>query len=208
MTADSVTFSVRRRSARRLRARVLVSAACLLLIPGCTTGSPGRGTSPAAGFTAGDDGVDRVEKARRVAAPRLTGESLQGERIDLGDYRGKVVALNVWGSWCDPCRAEAPHFAKAAKELKGEGVEFVGINTRNRDKTQPVKFEEDHGVTYPSIYDPYGELLLRFPKGSLNPQIIPSTLVIDRDGRIAARAMKALNEEQLRDMLEPVLRER
>ncbi|WP_374982626.1 TlpA family protein disulfide reductase [Streptomyces fradiae] len=208
MTADSVTAPVRRRPARRLRARVLVPAACLLLLPGCTTESPGRGTPPAAGFTAGDDGVDRVEKARRVAAPRLTGESLQGERIDLGDYRGKVVALNVWGSWCGPCRAEAPHLAKVAQELKGEGVEFVGINTRNRDKTQPIKFERDYGVTYPSLYDPYGKMLLRFPKGSLNPQLIPSTLVIDRDGRIAARAMKALNEEQLRDMLEPVLRER
>lgn len=71
-----------------------------------------------------------------------------------------------------------------------------------------VAFEEQYKVDYPSLYDPTGKLLLRFEKGSLNPQLIPSTLVVDRDGKLAARTQQALSEEKLRKMLKPILAEK
>lgn len=92
--------------------------------------------------------------------------------------------MNVWGSWCPPCRAEAPHFAKVAKETKAKGVEFVGINTRDANKGPALAFEKDYEIGYPSLYDPVSKLIVNgFPKGSLNPQAIPSTIVLDREER-------------------------
>ncbi|MCP9987609.1 TlpA family protein disulfide reductase [Streptomyces sudanensis] len=208
MAVDGTSIRISRGRVRRPRVPTLASVALLSLLSACAWGGSDRGGHPDSGFVTSGDGIDRVEEAHRMKAPQLTGETLQGRKIDLGAYKGKVIVLNVWGSWCTPCRAEAPHLAKVAKDLKADGVEFVGINTRNRDKTEPLKFEKDYGVSYPSFYDPYGKLLLEFPKGSLNPQLIPSTIVIDRQGGIAARAMRALNEDQLRNVLRPLVEER
>ncbi len=86
-------------------------------------------------------------------------------------------------------------------------MQFVGINTRDANVSLAQAFEKQHDVTFPSLYDPTGKLLLRF-KGTLNLQTIPSTIVIDRDGKIAARTLQALSEEKLREMLDPVVAEK
>ncbi|WP_149181544.1 TlpA disulfide reductase family protein [Streptomyces sp. TRM49041] len=199
-------ISVRRRVRHPVRYLAL-SVVCALALSACTSGGSVDHESGGAGFVTGNGGIATVSKADRKVAPRLSGETLHGERLDLADYKGKVVVLNVWGSWCTPCRAEAPHFARVAKDLKSKGVEFIGINTRNRDKVEPIKFEQDFGVPYPSFYDPYGKMILEFPKGSLNPQLIPSTIVVDRDGKVAARALMAMNEDQLRKLIGPLIDE-
>jgi thiol-disulfide isomerase/thioredoxin len=115
--------------------------------------------------------------------------------------------LNIWGSWCAPCRAEAPNLVKVAEETADQGVQFLGINTRDNVADNARAFERTFGVEYPSLFDPYGRLILEFPAGSLNPQAIPTTLIIDRDGDIAVRALKPLTEGELRDALEPVMAE-
>lgn len=107
-----------------------------------------------------------------------------------------------------PCRAEAPNFEKVYQDLKGKGVQFVGINTRDTSTQNAVAFEKQQGITYQSLYDPTGKLMLRFKKGTLNPQAVPSTLVLDRDGKIAARSLAALTEGKLRKMINPVLAEK
>ncbi|MDO0935448.1 TlpA disulfide reductase family protein [Streptomyces sp. DG2A-72] len=178
-----------------------------LLLSACTSG----GTSGGGGntnFVMGEDGIATVKQGERVAAPDLSGDTIDGKQLDVASYKGKVVVLNVWGSWCAPCRAEAPGFEKVYKDLKGQGVQFVGINTRDTSTKNAVAFEKQQGVTYPSLYDPTGKLMLRFKKGTLNPQAIPSTLVLDRDGKIAARSLAALSEDKLRTMLTPVLAEK
>ncbi|MFC9848431.1 TlpA family protein disulfide reductase [Streptomyces sp. NPDC060223] len=193
----------------RSRAALLTAgaAAAALALSACGSG----GTSGGSGntnFVAGEDGISTVAKGERSAAPDLSGETVDGKQLDVADYKGKVVVLNVWGSWCPPCRAEAPNFVKVAKDTAAQGVQFVGINTRD-PSTGPAKaFEEEQGITYPSLYDPTGKLMLRFKKGTLNPQAIPSTLIIDRDGKIAARTLQALSEDKLREMLAPVLAEK
>ncbi|MFI1421070.1 TlpA family protein disulfide reductase [Streptomyces sp. NPDC020731] len=194
----------------RVRRRATLAAgtaAVALLVSACGSG----GTSGGGGntnFVTGTDGISTVPEGKRVAAPELSGKTLEGEQLDVADHKGKVVVLNVWGSWCNPCRAEAKYFAKVSKDYAGRDVEFVGINTRDGSTTAALAFEKDFGIPYPSLYDPTGKLMLRFEKGTLNPQAVPSTLVLDRDGRIAARSLTALDEERLLKMLEPVVAEK
>ncbi|GAA2422132.1 TlpA disulfide reductase family protein [Streptomyces glaucus] len=193
----------------RARRAVLTAgaAAAALLVSACGSG----GTSGGGGdtnFITGSDGIATVDRGERADAPDLSGPTVDGERLDVDDYKGRVVVLNVWGSWCPPCRAEAKNFQKVYEDVKDQGVQFVGINTRDTSTGPARAFEEEYGITYPSLYDPTGKLMLRFAKGTLNPQAIPSTLIIDRDGRIAARTLQALTEEKLRKMIDPVLAEK
>ncbi|MFJ9137458.1 MULTISPECIES: TlpA family protein disulfide reductase [unclassified Streptomyces] len=201
--ADQRPIRTRRRAAL-LTAGAAVAA---LVLTACGSGGT-KGGAGGSGFVAGKDGISTVAKADRVAIPDLSGKTVDGKQLDVADYKGKVVVLNVWGSWCPPCRAEAPNFVKVAKETAAQGVQFVGINTRDANVSLARSFEKDKGVTYPSLFDPTGKLMLRFKKGTLNPQTIPSTLVIDRDGKIAARTLQALSEDKLREMLDPVLAEK
>ncbi|MFF4489636.1 TlpA family protein disulfide reductase [Streptomyces sp. NPDC001544] len=184
-----------------------VAATAALTLSACGNGgmSGGGGNT---NFVTGKNGIGTVPQGKRVAAPDLSGKTVDGKTLDVADYKGKVVVINVWGSWCPPCRAEANYFAKVSKEYQGKGVQFVGLNTRDSSTTPAVAFEKGHGITYPSLYDPTGKLMLRFKKGTLNPQLIPSTLILDRDGKIAARALQALSEESLLKMLKPVLAEK
>jgi peroxiredoxin len=197
----------RTRSRRRAALAIAGTAAAALVLSACGSG----GTSGGSGntnFITGKDGIATVKKGERSAAPDLSGTTIDGKKLDVADYKGKVVVVNVWGSWCPPCRAEASNFVKVAADTAGKGVQFVGINTRDTS-TQPARaFEEQYGVPYPSLYDPTGKLMLRFKKGTLNPQAIPSTLIIDRDGKIAARTLQALSEDKLREMLDPVIAEK
>ena len=193
----------------RTRAALYAAGAAVaaLVLSACTSG----GTSGGAGnsnYVSGKDGISTVAKGSRDAVPDLSGKTVDGKQLDIADYKGKVVVLNVWGSWCPPCRAETPNLVKVAKETAAKGVQFVGINTRDANISLAQAFEKQQGVTYPSLYDPTSKLLLRFKKGTLNLQTIPSTIVIDRDGKIAARTLQALSEEKLREMLDPVVAEK
>ncbi|WP_031103108.1 TlpA family protein disulfide reductase [Streptomyces sp. NRRL S-146] len=197
----------RTRRVRRSAALTAGLAATALLVSACGSG----GTSGGGGntnFVTSTDGVATVAQGKRTPAPDLSGKTIAGKNLDVADYKGKVVVLNVWGSWCNPCRAEAKYFSKVSKEYADKGVQFVGINTRDTSTGAALAFEKDWGITYPSLYDPTGKLLLRFKKGTLNPQAIPSTLILDRDGRIAARSLSALSEERLLKMLKPVVAEK
>jgi thiol-disulfide isomerase/thioredoxin len=196
---------------RRATAAAATAAAAALLLSACGSDSDGGGASGAGSgtnFVTSTNGIATVAEGDRHAAPRLQGKTLDGGQLDTADFKGEVVVLNVWGSWCAPCRAEAKNFVKVAEETKDQGVQFVGINTRDTSTQPALAFEKEEGIEYPSLYDPTGRLLLRFEKGTLNPQAIPTTLVIDREGKIAARAMQPLSEEKLRDMLDPVLAEK
>ncbi|WP_354641137.1 TlpA family protein disulfide reductase [Kitasatospora camelliae] len=192
---------------RRHRSAAALLAACALALAGCSsTGSTsGEGRT---GFVAGKGGIDTAAAGQRDAAPAIEGVGLDGNgRLALADLKGKVVVLNVWGSWCNPCRAEAKGLQEVYAKYKDQGVEFLGINTRDTDPANAVSFEKNFGVTYPSIYDPDGAEILKFPKGSLNPKSIPTTIVVDRQGNLAARSMHAISAETLEGMLKPVLAE-
>ncbi|MER6385107.1 TlpA disulfide reductase family protein [Streptomyces sp. NPDC001250] len=184
-----------------------VAAVTALTLSACGKG----GTSGGGGntnFVTGHNGIATVPAGKRDAAPDLSGETIDGKTLDVASFKGQVVVVNVWGSWCSPCREEATYFSKVSKQYEGKGVQFVGINTRDTSTTPAVAFEKEHGIGYPSLYDPTGKLMLRFRKGTLNPQLIPSTLVIDKHGKVAARALEALDDTALLKMLKPVLAEK
>ncbi|MFG2782864.1 TlpA family protein disulfide reductase [Streptomyces prunicolor] len=198
-------------AASRARSRAVLSTAgvavAALVLSACSSG----GTSGGSGntnFITGSDGIATVKKGDRQAAPDLSGKTIDGKTLSTADYKGKVLVVNVWGSWCSPCRAEADNLVQVAKATANKDVQFVGLNTRDTSTEPAVAFEKKYAVPYPSLYDPTGKLMLRFKKGTLNPQAIPSTIVIDRDGKIAARALQALSEEKLREMLDPVIAEK
>jgi thiol-disulfide isomerase/thioredoxin len=198
------------RSTRARRRAVLTTAGAAvtaLLMSACSSG----GTSGGGGdtnFVMGKDGISTAKKGERAAAPDLSGKTVDGKQLDVASFKGKVVVLNLWGSWCPPCRAEAPGFEKVSQDLKDKGVQFVGINTRDPGTSSALAFEKQYGVSFPSLYDPTGKLMLRFKKGTLNPQAVPSTLVLDREGKIAARSLAGLSEDNLRKMIAPVLAEK
>ena len=107
--------------------------------------------------------------------------------------------LNVWGSWCGPCRAEAPALQKASDQTK-KIAQFVGLNTRDFDQGPPLAFNRSNKITYPSIWDPTGSVLVAL-SGTLPPKAIPSTLIIDEQGRVAARVVGPVTETTLLDMI-------
>jgi peroxiredoxin len=201
-----------RRSGLRPTLRALVAAltvASALALAGCSSsGSSSSDSGPETSFVKGDGEVTTVAATHRHGPISLSGKDLNGQQLSLGSYRGKVVVINVWGSWCGPCRAEASGFETVYKAEQAKGVQFVGIDTRDLQVPEAQAFVSSHGLTYPSLYDPDGSLLLRFPAGSLDPEAIPSTLILDRQGRIAVRALEPLESNQLTQLLAPVLAEK
>ncbi|MEU1122837.1 TlpA disulfide reductase family protein [Streptomyces sp. NPDC005899] len=160
-------------------------------------------------YVAGAGGIATVAKGERKPVGPIKGETLQDEHLDVADLRGKVVVINAWGSWCPPCRAEAPYLNKVAEEVKAKGVEFVGINARDGDRSLPRAFEDNYGMSYPSLYDPAGKLLLSgFPKGTINAQSLPTTIVLDREGKIAARVLGAVDDSELHKAIDPLVGEK
>jgi thiol-disulfide isomerase/thioredoxin len=135
----------------------------------------------------GDQQVVLVDEGDREEPLDISGTTVQGEPLDVTDLRGKVVVLNVWWSGCGPCRTEMPMLVDADKELAEEQpdqVAFVGINIRDLAAETAAAFERDRGVDYPSLYDPGSETLLDM--GRYAPYAPPATLVLDREGRVAA----------------------
>ena len=187
-----------------MRAAVILTAVALAL-SGCSTGKTTSGGDT--GYVAGDGSTVILTPAKRVPAPTLVGlSSLEGGAFKSADYKGKVIALNVWASWCAPCRTEAPALQKVHDELSAKGFAVVGVNTRDDDDAARA-FVSRLGITFPSVVDRDGSaLLLGFNK--VVPRVYtPTTIVIDRQGRIAAWALGEVDESRLRGLVEPVLAE-
>lgn len=121
-------------------------------------------------------------------------------RHALSDLDGKVVVINVWGSWCAPCRAETPDLVRAAEETASQGVAFLGINTRDNPAAARA-FVRSFKVPYPSVEDAEGQLLLNF-RGTIPTSVVPTTVVIDRQGKVAARVIGPVSYSTLRGILD------
>jgi thiol-disulfide isomerase/thioredoxin len=183
-----------------MRRTAALVAGLMLALTACSSGQQAaQNRQGQAGFVSGTGNVSVFAPADRKPAPPLTGTTLDGKPWSLADQTGKVVVLNVWGSWCPPCRKEAPDLVAAAKEL-GPSVQFIGLNTRDLDPAPAKKFVQEFGVDYPSIYDPNGKALLRF-RGQISPKAIPTTLVIDKSGKVASRVVGEVSKETLLGMV-------
>jgi thiol-disulfide isomerase/thioredoxin len=175
-----------------------------LLLAGTLAGCSGNAVGSSGGnqgYVTGQGIITSVPAADRKAPGTLSGTTLSGQDTSLADYRGKVVVVNVWGSWCPPCRAEAPMLAAAARDLRRKGVVFLGINSRNPERAAPRAYEQRFKVPYDSIYDPTGRTLLAF-RGTLPANAIPSTVVVDAEGRVAGSNIGTITRTTLYDLVE------
>ena len=194
------TPAVRRRAAAAILTALLASAG----LAACSNDQVG--SSGDAGFVAGKGVITRLALDKRKEPGEVSGETLDGKPISLDDYRGKTVVVNVWGSWCAPCRSEAPDLVAASKELGRDGVAFVGIDSRDLDRAAAQAFVRRFEVPYPSIYDQQGKTLLAF-RGTLSPNAIPSTVVIDSQGRVAASIIGETTKATLVGLVRDVMTE-
>ena len=189
----------RRRAARAVVGLVLATAA----LAACS--GSGGGQQAGQNFVAGDGAITIVAPDKRPMPGELRGTTVDGQTLDLADYRGHAVVLNVWGSWCAPCQQEAPALQAASVELASKGVKFLGINTRETGGTPAASaFERTYGITYPSLFD-QGEDYLLALRGAVAANAIPSTVVLDPQGRIAARISGATTKATLVDLVDDVL---
>lgn len=164
-------------------------------LAGCAGNQGGQPQVGDTRFVAGDGKVALFAVADRKAAPAIEGPTLDGGTASLAAHKGKVVVLNFWASWCNPCRAEAPVLKDIAAKTKASGVEFIGVDFKD-DKTRALAFERTEQTGYPSIYDQPGKVALAF-QGTVPPAAIPSTLIIDKQGRVAGRALGAVKYTDL-----------
>lgn len=185
---------------RRSLFSVGLAAAVAPLVSAC--GTPPRASG---GFVGGDGALTRVPVAERKPAPHITGELLDGGTFDSARLAGKVIVYNVWGSWCAPCRKEAPALAEASKKA-GDKAVFVGINIRDLDKAPAQAFVRAFDIPYDNVFDPDGRLLLAFA-ADLPASAIPSTLLVDAHGRVAARVLGETTSATLTGLVDDLAKE-
>ncbi|MET9328326.1 TlpA disulfide reductase family protein [Tsukamurella sp. NPDC003166] len=149
------------------------------------------------------------EPDKRSTVENLSGRSVTDEKttLKLSDYDGEVVVINVWGSWCAPCRLESSELERTYLATKDRGVAFLGINVRETAGDDAARdFIGSQGLTYPSIYDPPGRALLAI--GEQYPTtVVPMTFVLDRKHRVAASYLTTVSEKELLGTVEKVLGE-
>jgi len=174
--------------------------AVAVVLAGCSGGLQAERSS--GGFVQGEYGITVVPAGERVQAPDLAGESLSGEQVSLADFAGQTVLVNVWGSWCVPCREEVDDLVAARRQLPADSVVFLGINIRD-DRAAAQAFEDRHGVTWPSLFDPSSSLLLGF-RDSLPAAAVPTTYIIDADGRVAVRMLDKQTAQTFVDVVTDV----
>ncbi|MFD0853060.1 TlpA family protein disulfide reductase, partial [Actinomadura adrarensis] len=163
----------------------------------------GDGSAGGNRFIAGDGTVQEIKAADRKA-PQVSGTTLEGEKVSLSQYKGDVVVVNFWASWCAPCRGEAPSLQQIHKETEGKGVRFLGVAFKDA-KPNAEAFERKFKITYPSLFDADGQATLAFRE--VPPNAIPTTLVLDRQGRVAARIIGATTYSKLKPLVDQTLAE-
>ena len=192
------------------RASTLALAAAVIVLAGCTSSDPlaqqyREGTGQ--GYISGDGAYTVIAEADRGEPVEFSGLIENGDAVSSDDYRGDVLVVNFWYAGCPPCRLEAADLETLSQRFAADGVSFLGVNIYDQAPTA-LSFAEEFGVTYPSILDVNdGSVRLAFA-GQVAPNAVPTTLVLDQQGRVAARISGLLTEPSvLRSMITDVLAE-
>ncbi|WP_049871705.1 TlpA family protein disulfide reductase [Catenulispora acidiphila] len=180
---------------------VAISTATVLAVGLAACG--GAGPKNAAGLgTAGAIAADH-----RKPFPVLSGTTLDGAQLDLSSYKGQIVVMNIWASWCDSCEAEAPYLEHAYETYKDKGVRFVGIDAGDDNTGQARAFVKAKQIGYPNLVDGVDEKLLTKLAGITSLGSVPSTLIIDKNGDLAWRSLRPVDYNALSAALGPVIAE-
>lgn len=157
-------------------------------------------------YIAGDGTVTEYDSEQRPAFLPFTGETESGQMLDSKALEGQVVVMNWWYSACAPCRAEAPELQALYEEFQDQGVQFVGVNVRDTAETA-LAFDRKFDIGFPSIIDAQsGAVSLAF-QGVVSPQAVPTTLVIDKQGKVASRILGRIDSSILKTLIETVVAE-
>lgn len=193
------------RSTRARRRRTAATILAVVLLAGCTasTDAP-KQTGSEFRFVEGTPSGEVIAKDDRQDAPNITGELLTGEPYALDEHAGSIVVMNFWASWCAPCRIETPDLQQIYETYQPQGVELIGVLVRDT-KGQGQTFSQQVGVTYPSLYDPSAKIALQLNGYPLTA--IPSTVVIDANGQVAAAYVSVVDVESLTSTIEKLLAE-
>lgn len=184
------------------------AALATMTVGGCSTSSGDAASSDNINYVATGGGViTTYAVGHRKAAPEISGTDLDGKPLDLAQFKGQVIVLNFWASWCPPCRAEAPALQAVSSETKSLGVQFVGVDIRENGPNDGPNFIANQDIDYPSFADPSARIALEFRDTGIPPETPPSTLVIDRTGHIAARGLGEMRVNQLKSVVEDVAKE-
>ncbi|CAM3261578.1 MULTISPECIES: TlpA disulfide reductase family protein [Actinomycetes] len=191
----------------RLGLLAVLGLVTLLVMTACSTGDDAVAQGDTFEFVSpgGKTVIFYDPPADRGKVAAISGEDLLDDTktINLSDFAGQVVVINVWGSWCGPCRGEAAALEQVYEATKAQGVSFLGIDLRD-EKSTARDFVKDRGVTYPSIFDFPGRTLAKLTTPT---SVVPTTLVLDRDHRAAAVFLKAITAEELQPVVERVAAE-
>jgi thiol-disulfide isomerase/thioredoxin len=190
-----------------MRTSLLALAGVLALLTGCSTGSDQVDVNNGGEFrfVAGTPSGEVIPLEERAAAPEFSGTLLDGGDFDSTELAGQVAVLNFWGSWCAPCRVETPEFSEVAADLADDGVQFLGINVKETSEQFAQAFIDRFGIGFPSLYDPRGEVALAFRGYPANA--VPSTIMLDTEGRVAAVYTGEVAQDDLRRVLDMLLAE-
>ena len=186
----------------RVKSLGALLAAAALLLSGCGSSQNNGDGVDQVGVGVDGKALTQIAPADRTPAAVATGPDLDGTGTVTTRHLGKVTVINVWASWCAPCRKEAPDLNEASTESKDVAV-FIGLNVRESSEAAARAFVRSSGVPYAHIYDPNGTQLLAFA-GELSPNAIPSTLIIDREGRTAVRVVGTVTKTTLIQMIREV----
>ena len=187
---------------RRELLRFVAGGTAALGLAGCTGASAkveGTGINSGAGTA---DQLITIDAGRRKPAPTLSGPLLDGTQFDLAGWQGSPVVINAWASWCPPCVDEEPGLVAAHQQLAPSGVRFLGLDQQD-DRANAMAFRAKFGVSYPSLFDQTGSLLLRFRK-VVPPAAIPLTFVLDAQHRVGAVKIGPVTKDTLIAMVAQV----
>ncbi len=195
---------------RRIAAAFAAAASAMLILSSCATGDDAVAQGGTFDFVSpgGQTKIFYDPPSDRGTIGKLSGPDLmnEGQKVGVEDFEGKVVVLNVWGQWCGPCRAEADDLEQVYEQTKDSGVQFLGINVRDDTKNKAQDFVVDNKVSYPSIYDPSMRSLIALGDG-YPTSVIPTTIVLDRQHRVAAVFPQELLAEDLLPVVQRVAQE-
>jgi thiol-disulfide isomerase/thioredoxin len=190
------------RAKRRTVVTVAAVAAVLLAGALAVTLTAGSGQASGVTYIGGDNSQQVYAAGHRALAPDFTGTSLTGAPIRLASYRGKVVVLNFWGSWCPPCRAEAPTLAVLSEQYGSQGVSFLGDDVGDTT-ANALAFTHDVGITYPNVNDAGYSIVQDFSRVA-PVGYTPTTVIIDRTGHIAGLVIGKITYQTMTTMLHDV----
>lgn len=194
----------RRAPLARRALTALLAAVVSVTAAACEGGPIAQSTALSNGksYVTGNYGTITYKAGSRPTAPVVSGRTLAGRQLSLRSFRGDVIVLNFWASWCGPCRQEAPVLAALARLFKPDRVQFVGVDLRD-NATGAEAFMRTFEMSYPSLSDPDSEIALAF-RDSVQPDTIPSTLVIDRSGRISGATFGEVSYSGLKSLINEV----